>query len=342
MSASDVQEKLDRAPRLKAMVPADWIETQSMLGRGYWHPLYNLLDASPLIWADVGDFVSALDAAIGAPVKGQVRTRAKRLFGSDLADYWSSLCELYFGAWLTTLGLEATLSGRPDLIARRGGSEIGIELTARQQTTDLDRLQERLTGVWRGPGAAVLDCDDNGIHFGPEIDAAVVQLFLAAAADLRRRPSTGEPAELDMTTSGAPSGLSARIEPRPVPYVFSQSSAAWGFTDPWPSIRKTVEAKQNQLTGQRCGVVAVELGHDTSDAHLWRIGLAYRTEPLVLEADPHIAGVLVYWQDIRRHGPADAIFVPNIASSGHEVTLLAEILAAAGLRLPGHEPGASN
>jgi hypothetical protein len=333
MSLADVEGRLAHAPLLRAVVPARWISEQSALGRGYWHPLYNLLDATPTMWPEVDQFVGALEATLGAPLKGQVRTRVKRLFSSDLADYWSALCELYFGAWLTSIGLEVTLAGSPDLIARSAEGEIAFELTARQQTTDLDRLQERLTALWSGPGAAVLDCDDHGIHFGPEIDAAVVRLFLDAGEDLRRQSTIDEAIELDLTGSGAPSELSARIAPRPVPYVLSQSSARWGFVDPWPSIQRTVSLKQNQLAGQKCGVVAVELGHDTSDAHLWRIRLAFQSEPLRLEADPHIAGVLVYWQDIRRHGPTDAIFVPNRAWSGNETALRSHILRAAGIPL---------
>ena len=324
MGLDEARRQVAGHPGLGTVVRDDWLVAESAKGRGHWHPLYDWLEA-PEGYPGAGEFLAALESALTEPLLGRVQSRRRRLV-ADPADYWSALCELYLATCLHQSGLEVTL-GDPDVIVAADGEDLAIELTAFQRTGDLNRLVGMLTDVWRGPGAAILEADDWEARLTRTTAEAVVAAFqgAAAAAEPDGRVSIQLPTE-------AASVLTASIEPGDA-CVHVGSGASWGFPQTWPDIESVVRKKRRQVAGHTHGVVAVEMGHADPENFLWRVGLEFGGVPH-FSTDPAIDGVLIYWQDVRKHCPSNSVFVLNANSTGVS-PLLAPFLACARLRVPG-------
>lgn len=316
MSLTEARARLASYPGVSKVATDAWLTAEESKGRGHWHPLYDWLESetrSP----DLDAFCAALEEAVTEPLRGRAQSRRKRLV-QDPVDYWSALCELYMATCLHRCGLDVDLSD-PDLLVAAGDEHLALELTSRQQSNDLERLVGMLREVWRGPYAAIIETDDWEVRIPLPMAKAIVGAFMGAAG-------SGTPIGPIPLSAGA--GLRASIEPGGGD-VRVRSGAAWGFPDVWAELQPAIDGKRRQLRGHAHGVVAIELGHTDPDSHMWRIAVGFG-HGVTLSTDANIDGVLVYWQDVRRHCPAEAVFVPNEASPGPS-PLLRRVLGCLGV-----------
>lgn len=309
-------------PHLARCVPVNWLEIESEKRHHQRHPLYRWLNAeSP--GSDADPFADALDSALAAST-GDVRSRCQRLTSGDQSDYWSAVCELYMVAALTGEGLPAKL-GNPDVVVEDATGRVGVELNAVQETTDAARLQALLEETWDGELQAVIVVPDERVRItGREIEAIVG--LMREAERVQRGTVTGPRYQgasiaVDLSSVIAPDKARANLEDGDPAFLITRSGVRSEIVDPWPGIEERVRAKRRQLGGEACALVAVELGHGHVTAYSWADRVRRGYDIPSLTTDAQIAGVVVYWQDLRRHVPYRALFVRNSTWTGTAAVL---------------------
>lgn len=338
MTLDYARTRRDAHPRLGKRIGDDWLAREAAKGRGGWHPFYDWL-AAPSGHADSDTILDAIEAALSAPVHGSVVDRAKRL-KADRSDFWSAVGELYMAAALAACGLTPTL-GKPDVMVTNGHDTVDIELNAVHATHDLTQLQETIAGRLSGPGTAIIWCADETLKLDPDTLREIADRAIAVALNPAGVPLEEHPGALVAGESGREVVISDLIDPTLVRvfivdgdpgYVATRSGTRTGLVDPWPELQRRLREKEPQLSGSACGIVAVEAGFSDSSAIIWGERAALGFDAPVLRAGPNIAGLLVYWLDLRYHRPWRAYFVPNAAASWPGAPLVEEILRCLGAK----------
>ncbi len=293
------------------------------------HPLRAWLTAS----ADHIDAIAFFDALEEALVvaAGDVRSRIRRLVGSDEADYWSALTELYLAATLRTCGLHPTL-GNPDLVvAGADGSVVAVEMTSTRQSADASRLHDTIARDWPGRYQAHLKIPDDRTRITlTQARAIRAEMIQSDAAIQSLEP--GQEREVDIQRIISPTRVRAYLNGGSPHLTVTTSGASRGVISPWPDIERRAQEKSHQLTGFECGLVAVEGGNGPKSAYLWADQVKAGDVLPVLDVASSIAGVLLFWTDIRRHKPFRSVFVANSRWTSAYPIALIDLLSCVGAR----------
>jgi hypothetical protein len=303
---------LSARPRLAAIASDRWLDAQGRKRRGLRHPLYELLQAWPE-QPGIPAIFDAMEAALSADVRGDVRSRARRLVSGGAGDYWSAVAELYVAAALRACGLEVALDS-PDVLAvdPTDGSEVAIELTSVWRTEDANRLTEIIAGGWTGRYQPSIVIPDETVHISTPVADRVLAAMLAA--DQRLQASGGprsDEEEVDISSIIATSKVRAFLAPRSPEYMATGSGPRSTIVDPWPDLEAKVQEKVRQLAGRPCALVAVDGTHMHVTAYHWADMVMDDHIQPVLDMPPNIAGVVLFWIDLRQHQPFRAAVVRN-------------------------------
>jgi hypothetical protein len=335
MTIADATTRRDAHPAFGRHISDAWLAHEAAKRRGLWHPFYDWLEA-PAGHSDSDAVVEAIDAALMAPIHGAVVSRAKRL-RADRADFWSAVGELYMSAQLASCGLHTTL-GNPDIRVASRGDAVDIEVNAIHATHDLTRLQEMIAGRLGRPGTVIIWCPDERTPIDLDTAESITSRTLALAASSASAPllehevlgpdETGR--EVAISDLVGPETLRVFVQEGDPGYVASRTGPRTGLVDPWPGLMRRVREKLPQLAGTSCGVVAVEAGFSHASSIIWaeRAALGHGTP--VLRTEPDVAGLLIYWLDLRRHRPWRSYFVPNVDSACTKALLLRDVLLCLG------------
>jgi hypothetical protein len=322
---------LSARPRLAAVATDRWLDAQGGKRRGLRHPLYDLLQAGPE-QPEIPAMFDALEAALSADVRGDIRSRARRLVSGSASDYWSAVAELYVAAALRACGLEVRLDS-PDVVAvdRSDGSEVAIELTSVWRTEDANRLTEIIAGGWTGRYQPSIIVPDETAHFPTPVADRVLAAMLAA--DQRLQTSGGprsDEEEIDISSIIAASKVRAFLAPRSPEYMATRSGPRSTIVDPWPDLEAKVQEKVRQLAGRPCALVAVDGTHMHVTAYHWAEMVKDNHVRPILDAPPNIGGVVLFWVDLRQHQPFRAAVVRNSNWPGPDPVALVRALDCLG------------
>lgn len=335
MTIADATTRRDAHPAFGRYISDAWLTREAAKGRGLWHPFYDWLEA-PAGHPDSEAVVDAIDAALMAPIHGAFASRAKRL-RADRADFWSAVGELYMAAQLANCGLHTTL-GNPDIRVASRGDGVDIEVNAIHATHDLTRLQEMIAGRLGGPGTVIIWCPDERTPIDLDRAESITSRTLALAASPASAPllehevlgpyETGH--EVAIGDLVGPDTLRVFVQEGDPGYVATRTGPRTGVVDPWPGLTRRVRDKLAQLAEASCGVVAVEAGFSHASSIIWAERAAHGYDAPRLRSEPHIAGLLIYWLDLRRHRPWRSYFVPNVDSACTAAPLLEDVLSCLG------------
>jgi hypothetical protein len=335
LGKSEALHWLSTRPHLRAVVSDRWLEKHEAEARGLRHPLYDLLQA----WPDqpgIEAMFDAIEAALGADVRGDVASRGRRLTSGGAGDYWSAIAELFAAAAIRACGLEVTL-GNPDVVVMDAadGSEVAIELTSVWKTQDTERLIDIIAGGWSGASQPSIVIPDETAH----VSTPVARRILAAMLDADNR--LGEPGHrptdretVDISAIIEPTKVQAFLVPRSPHFVTSGSGGRSIMVDPWPDLEARVHGKVGQLSESRCAIVAVDGTHMHRTAYPWADMVKEGHISPVLDAPPNIAGVVLFWVDLRQHEPFRAVFVRNANWAGPDPAALIRTLDCLGTSKP--------
>lgn len=337
MSLTSARERRDVLSNLARYVSDDWLAVEARKGRGLWHPLYDWLEA-PAGYNDADATLDSIEGALGAQIGGALASRAKRLT-ADRADFWSAIGELYLAARLSECGLNPAL-GKPDIVVSSGdGERLAIELNSIHATHDATRLQELLAARWISPMGALLWCPDRRIKIPLSTAQRVVARVLEAA-----RTRSGVPVENEDTLGPRVRGLEVPIADLIDPgalrvflkdggpgNVVSTSGVRSRLVDPWPDLERRLSEKLRQLEDYDCAIVAVEAGFAHLHANLWAERAASGHGAPRLETKSNVAGLVLYWLDVRRHRPSKGFMFPNVKAICAGSSLLRDTLACLGI-----------
>ena len=302
-------------PHLRSKVSDAWLDTEGAKRRGLWHPLYDLLQASPN-HPDMPAMLDAIEAALAADLGGDVASRGRRLVAGGAGDYWSAISELYLAAALRACGLEATL-GSPDVVAvdPADGSGVAIELTSIWRTADTTRLTEIIAGGWTGRSQPAIVIPDETVHVSTPVADRILAAMLEADQRLHATNIPAGPAkairEVDISTIISPSRVRAFLNPRSPQFMATRSGPRHVIVDPWPDLEYKVLEKERQLASHAHALVAVDGTHMHVTAYEWAERVKEGLEQPALNAPPNIAGVVLFWVDLRQHAPFRSVFVRN-------------------------------
>jgi hypothetical protein len=160
-------------------------------------------------------------------------------------------------------------------------------------------------------------------------------LMLAAASDVGdMQIHEGEDrwsAEVDLSTAISPHKVRGLLEGGDPAFLITRSGVRSTVPDPWPDLERRVSEKARQLAGASCGVIGVEAAH----AHVSTYGWADRVRsgyagPKLTTAD-NIAGLIVFWMDLRRGHPWRSIFVANSRWLRSQPSVLRQTLQCLGV-----------
>jgi hypothetical protein len=314
---------VDGRPQIARLVcAAKWKKTGTRL-----HPLSAWLTASAN-HDDAMAFFDALEEAL-AVATGDVRPRVRRLVGSDEADYWSALTELYLAAALRTYGLSSTL-GNPDIVvAAADGSKVAVELTSTRQSADASRLHDTIARDWPGRYQAHLKIPDDRTRITLTQALAIRAAMIQSDAAIESLESERE-REVDISSIIPPDHVRAYLNGGSPHLFVTTSGASRGVISPWPDIERRAKEKSHQLSGYECGVVAVEGGNGPKSAYIWADQVKAGDIVPALDVAANIAGVLLFWTDIRQHKPFRSVFVANGSWTGPYPIALTALLVCAG------------
>ena len=337
VSLNSARERRDVHPNLAPYIRDDWLVTEARRGRALWHPLYDWLEA-PAGHSDADATLDAIEGALGAQIGGALRSRAKRLT-ADRADFWSAIGELYLAARLSACGLEPAL-GSPDIVVSSGaGERLAIELNSIHATHDATRLQELLAARWTSPMNAILWRPDETIKIPLSRAGRVVTRVLDVA-----HTRSGVPVEIEDILGPGVRGLEVPIGDLIDPgtlrvflkdggpgNVESRSGLRSHLVDPWPDLERRLSEKLRQLEDYDCTIVAVEAGFAHAHSNVWaeRAALGYGAPRL--ETNSNVAGLVLYWLDLRGHRPWKGYMFPNVAATCAGSSLLRDALACLGV-----------
>lgn len=273
-----------------------------------------------------------IEAALASDIAGDVLSRARRLVSGGAGDYWSAIAELFVAAALRGCGLEVTL-GTPDLVVvdPADHSEVAIELTAVWRTSDSQRLTEIIAGGWTGSSQPSVIVPDQATHISTRLADKILTAMLEADHRLQAGGGPkGEREEVDISSIIEPAKVRAFLAPRSPQFMVSRTGPRSTIVNPWPDLAMKVQDKARQLTGQACGLVAVDGTHIDVSAYAWAEMVKEGRFHPNLEAGPNIAGVTLFWPDLRHHVPFRAIFVRNSRSVGPDPSALTRALECLG------------
>lgn len=324
---------------LAKFVSTSWLRAQAARNRHDRHPLYDWLEAPP-DHADADAVIGALDSACASGI-GDVRSRGRRLT-ADFSDYWSAMSELYLAAALRDAGLAARL-GNPDVLVTENAESVAIEINAVQETGDAARLTAMLTASWDGELQGVIEIPDETVRITRRESEAIVELMIDAERMHRgtgrawRRYETGQAVEVDLSPVVSRDRVRGYLDAGDPAFFITRSGVRTNIRDPWPGLEERVRQKRRQLRDWPCAVVAVEYGHGHTSAYGWADRVAAGWDSPTLETDSNIAGLLVYWLDVRLHRPSRGIFIWN-GHWGHQCALFDRVLTALGAKQAGPPP----
>jgi hypothetical protein len=326
---------LSTRPHLRAVVSDRWLEKHGAEARGLRHPLYDLLQASPH-QLDIEAMFDAIEAALAADVRGDVASRGRRLTSGSAGDYWSAVAELFVAAATRACGLEVTL-GNPDVVVidAADGSEVAIELTSVWQTQDTERLIEIIAGGWSGKSQPSIVIPDETAHVSTPVARRILAAMLEADNQLERSGRrTGDRVSVDISAIIEPKKVQAFLVLRSPNFVTSGSGGRSVMVDPWPDLEARVHGKVGQLSQTSCAIVAIDGTHMHRTAYPWADMVKEGHIDPVLDAPPNIAGVVLFWVDLRQHEPFRAVFVRNANCAGPDPAALIRTLHCLGTSRP--------
>lgn len=336
MTLASATTRRDGHPRLAPYIKDEWLAREAAKGRGIWHPFYDWLEA-PDGYAESESVISTIESALAFSIQGSA-SRAKRLT-ADRSDFWSAVGELYMAAQFANCGLSVTL-GNPDVSVRDGSGEVvGIEVNAVHATHDLIQVHEMIAGSLAVPGRVTIWCADETKRVDQDTAQQIVDRVLAVAISPDTVPLAEYPDALGPDQFGREVSIADLVDPG-VLRVFVQegdpgsvatrTGHRTGYVDPWPDLVRRLEAKLPQLAGTACGIVAVDASFGRSSTVVWAERSALGYDAPSLRTDPNVAGLLVYWLDLRRHRPWRAYFVPNTGGRGASSRHVEAVLSCLG------------
>lgn len=314
-------------PAVARVLKRRWISAQAGEAAENRAPLYRWLDGPDD--ATRSGFLDALVAALESlRFHAGLPERLDRL-QADQVGFWSALTEIFLAAHLERSGVRTTLHpDTPDLRAHvPGHAAVGVEITAGFPTLSWSQFYEAVAATWDGPGTLVLLCPDESVRFlvrdrdalldrlkSP--DRSVLELpdpIEDRGDDYLYRDEGFDKSELRVPTSDIidPGSLEVFWNPDGQTYVASRSGARWGYKDPWPDIVDRADEKARKLPRDEVSIVVIEGGFLHPSTHIWAKMLAEGHIGVDLVLHAHVAGVMVYWQDVTRLAPSRPIFMWN-------------------------------
>ncbi len=323
MGLDEARAHVASCPELARLVPPgrDWLALQDALPRADRHPLYEWLEL-PDAYPETLESVAALCAALRAPIRGDMRTRRRRLIAGDDADYHSAMDELYMAAALTECGLTATL-GSPDIRVDDGDASLFVELYSAHKTWVMGRLQVALSdALAQYPAKAQMEAP----HDTLQLTTAQRRRIVAAAIEVAASGPV-QPAPVDLEGIVPASELRLAIVPG-LPFVSLMDSAGFRHGDPSSLIHATIEEKHGQLRGAPTPLVlAIDLTGSDYSSHLWALRVAFEGAPTIsVPTVSGLVGVLAYWQGRGSLRPYMRVWIVNDAWTGPQPTLLGHVI----------------
>jgi hypothetical protein len=342
VSLSDAIHRRDALPGLRRFISDAWLKREGAKERGRWHPFYDWLEA-PKGHADADTILRAIETAVTSDISGAV-SRARRLTAGR-SDFWSAVGELYMAAQLAGCGLAVELSS-PDVRVRHAAGIVDLELNAVHATHDLTELQELIAGRLTVPGTVVVWCSDWRIKIGTALALEIAERVVSAARLLRSLPlakhdvlgSDERASEVHVSDLVDEAHLRVFVAPGDPGCVVTRIGPRTRLVDLWPSIKQRVAQKLDQLASSPCGIVAIEAGFSHPSAVTWAKRAALGYDVPVLQTDENIAGLLVYWLDLRHYRPWRSYFVRNVVGACAEsgpVTAVLDCLGTIRMPFPG-------
>lgn len=338
MALEHAQARLYSRPSLCALIGPRWLAEQAARPSESWHDFYRKLQFS----ADppgVDEFLDGLERTLSAPVSGPYRRVARRLVGSDSADYRSAVDEMSVATRLTDCGYMVTVSS-PDILAQNGSDVFRIELTAPLKTQEFYSLQNRLTSQWSWPDHRVMLFVGSGTYR----PTAKEREAIARAIELAASRLPAERTEVDLEPIVSLSLLRAAISPG-WGGVVTATGTRVGF-DPPPGIQEAIEKKRSQLRGKGDIMLAINLGGLHVDPYSWsmhtskdfKVGASPRP---TVDAPINVLGVLAFNGGVPGQVLTLPVWLPNSARTDADPRLLQPVLTCLGwpgVSVPGTAP----
>ena len=332
MTIATASKRLATRPRLQKVVSDQWLAREEAKRAEDGHPLYRFLEWE-VADASLEAFLDGLDRTLGAPIGGALTSRANRLtkgVSPRFSDYWSALDELSIATRLADSGLATRfgdpLRGEPDIVVGDGPETLLIELTAREISAELTRLQEQISDGWSWPVVARIHVSAGSYRPNKLERAEIVRrVHAAAAAD----PPVPLSVPIDDIVSAKK--LTVFVEPGATfGYVSGVGDARWGGGDLMPALLEAIDRKRAQIKMQQQVVVGVALNQLDWDPYSWALRLAiggsYGQAMPDIEVEPNVVGVLAFLRNIPGQAPMMAFWLKNRHAAGPSPSLLAAVL----------------
>jgi hypothetical protein len=327
MALEDAQKRLSSRPFLRELVSPTWLAEQAATPSEAWRNLYAMLEFAGG-HPGVDAFLDGLERTLGAPVSGPYRRIARRLVGSDSADYRSAVDELSVATRLTDCGYRVTVSS-PDILAQHGSEALRIELTAPLKTKEFFALQNRLASQWHWSSHRLMLFVGNA-NYRPTTKECEA---IAGAIEVVVSGLPAKRTEVDLGSIDEPTLLRAAISPG-WPGVFTTTGTRLG-SEPPAGIREAIERKRSQLRDKGDLMLAVNLGGLHVDPYSWSLGASndfrYGATPQpTVDGPSNVLGVLAFNGGVPGQVLTLPVWLPNSARTEADPKLLRPVLICLG------------